>query len=79
MLDWFYVDVQLFRHNQNALISNTKRVPRVRFYWGYDYSYMNMKTIGVYWSPRTPCSEGEVPYRHHFRISWRPVFHFSWR
>jgi hypothetical protein len=77
--DLFFVDVKRVRHGSNSTISDTKRVPRVKFYWGYDYSYMDMKSAGVYWSPRNPVREGEELYSHYITVKWRPLFHFSWR
>jgi len=77
--DWFYVDVNVIRHGSNSIVNRIKRVPRVRFHYGYDHSYMDMKTIGVYWSPYTLCSEGEEMYGHYIKFNWRPMFHFNWR
>jgi len=77
--DWFFVDVKVFRHGANSLVANAKRLPRVRFFSGYDYSYMDMKMFGVYWSPRLSCWEGEEMYAHYVKLHWRPLFHFNWR
>jgi hypothetical protein len=74
-----FVDVKLHRRGSNSLVSNTKRVPRVRFHYGYDYAYMDMMTLGVYWSPRNPCPEGEELYKHYVTVKWRPWFRFNWR
>jgi len=75
--DWFYVSISLIRHGSNSMVSNAKRVPRVKFRYGYDYSYMDMMMLGVYWSPRNPCPEGEELYAHYITIKWRP--HINWR
>jgi len=75
----FYVDIIRIRHGSNSLVSGTKRVPRVSFHWGYDISYMDMRTIALYWTPRNPCSEGEYMYAHWIKFSWRKLFHFDWR
>jgi len=78
MLDWFYVSVGVVR-TRGELPTHTKRVPRVRFHYGYDYSYEDRRVLGVYWGPRNPLSEGEEIYRHYVKLTWRPLFHFYWR
>lgn len=78
MFDWFYVNVGIVR-TSGALPTHSRRVPRVRFFAGYDYAYMDMRLLAVYWSPRSPCSEGEELYDHYIKFNWRPLFHFNWR
>ena len=73
--DLFYKDVR--RYRANSFFFYIKRVPRVRFYWGWDHGYMERKKVGLYWSPRSPTEEGDELYRHHFLFYWRP--HLSWR
>jgi hypothetical protein len=73
--NWFHVDVRVLRRGAYGNAFTTKRLPRVRFFAGYDYSYMDMKLIGVYWSPRNPIEEGEETYRHYITLHWRPLFH----
>jgi len=73
----FYVNVRITSHGRFK--DRIKRVPRVRFFGGYDHAYMDMTTIGVYWGPHSPCSEGEYVYNHWIKFSWRKLFHFDWR
>ena len=78
MLDWFYANVEVAPRNSYGVLC-TKRVPRVRFYYGNDYAYDDMRTLALYWSPRTPCNEGEEVYKHYITFKWRLLFHFYWR
>ena len=66
-------------NNPGRFSDRIKRVPRVRFYYGYDRPYMDMKVLAVYWTPRTPCQEGEEMYKHYIAFHWRPLFRFDWK